>query len=437
MRILYELTYATRGQTGIPRDALSVAKILLQIDHFQTDLVINPRSYTKRSVFKRLDSRWDSEPLGDALRREPGRSTIPPLLTAGLIVLQSLALNTKVPLHFLEKKLNSKALAYFNLLNQEKLPQKTRIALIPLSYLARLARPEFLKPFKLSTSEYNFYIQQQVDPIAVRKNTIHIVRLHDFLPITHPQLFDQSGVKVFSKALRIMLRGKNKIWVMDSESTAREFREFFGSDLDVRVIPCAVQQRVSGVDRSGSNRKNQICMVNTIEPRKRVDLAIAGFRQAKESGEISSDWELVIVGGEGWQSVTLTTNLRKQSFGKDIIFVENAPEFELSRVFNESKILLSTAVAEGFGLPPLEGMINGCVPVVSDIPQHRETVKENGLYFSGENPIAIAKALGEAVLLVEKNGQEIEQKLKNYVQANYSEEVIGKMWRGLIESFTK
>jgi glycosyltransferase involved in cell wall biosynthesis len=178
-------------------------------------------------------------------------------------------------------------------------------------------------------------------------------------------------------------------------------------------------------------------MVNTIEPRKRVDLAIAGFRQAKESGEISSDWELVIVGGEGWQSDKLTTNLRKQSFGKDIIFVENAPEFELSRVFNESKILLSTAVAEGFGLPPLEGMINGCVPVVSDIPQHRETVKENGLYFSGENPIAIAKALGEAVLLVEKNGQEIEQKLKNYVQANYSEEVIGKMWRGLIESFTK
>ena len=61
-----------------------------------------------------------------------------------------------------------------------------------------------------------------------------------FLPITHPQFFDDLGVKLFSKSLRIMLKGQKKIWVMDSVASAVLFKATFGEDLDVRVIPCAV-----------------------------------------------------------------------------------------------------------------------------------------------------------------------------------------------------
>ena len=99
--------------------------------------------------------------------------------------------------------------------------------------------------------------------------------------------------------------------------------------------------------------------------------------------------------------------------------------------------MLSAAAAEGFGLPPLEGMINGCVPVVSDIPQHRETVRTNGFYFAAENPEGIANALGEAAALVAGNDSQIAKNLRNYVEENYSEEVIGKMWGKLIHSLTK
>ena len=437
MKILYELTYATRGQSGIPRDAISVAKILIEKDEFQTDLVLNPRSYTKRSKFNRIEARWVSENLGDALRRESGRSIIPPLITSGIIYFQSLSLNNRVKLNYLEDKLNVNTLTHFKLLNSNSLIQKTRIALIPLSYLARFARPRFLRPFKLLTSDYDVFIQQQADPIAVGKNSIHVVRLHDFLPITHPQFFDHNSVKVFSKSLRIMLKGSKKIWVMDSESTAREFREYFGSDLDVRVIPCSISQRDLRPARFEAKRKNQICMVNTIEPRKRVSLAIAGFHHAKRSGLLSADWRLVIVGGEGWQEKVLATNLRKNLFGNDVVFKENAPDFELQQILNESRIVLSATSAEGFGFPPLEGMINGCVPVVSDIPQHHETVGENGFYFSGENPERVAMAISEAVGFIEREGSEVEMKLKTYVEENYSEEVVGKMWSDLLNSLVK
>jgi glycosyltransferase involved in cell wall biosynthesis len=434
LKILYELTYATRGQSGIPRDTASVAKILVNGKNFQTDLVLNPRTHIQRSIFKQPKESWESEVLGSALRKEPGRSVLPPIFTSGLILLQSLSLKRKVSFYFLSEKMNLNALKHLKL---NGAPASTRIALISVSYLARFARPAFLKPFKLSTSEYDVFIQQQVDPMNVGKNTIHVVRLHDFLPVTHPQLFDQNAVKIFTKSLRIMLKGQKKIWVMDSESTAKDFREYFGSDLDVRVIPCSITPAKSSGAQISAARKNQICIVNTIEPRKRVSLAISGFREAKSLGKLSPDWELIIIGAEGWQEGNLASGLRKGVFGRDVIFKENAADFELQQVFGESKIVLSAAAAEGFGLPPLEGMINGCVPVVSDIPQHRETVRDNGFYFSGENPEEIANALGEAAALVADNDSQIAKNLRRYVEENYSEEVIGKMWGKLINSLAK
>jgi len=437
IKILYESTYATRGRTGIPRDAASVAKMLTQSDEVQTDLMFNPRNFTRRTISKQRKTYWESNALGDALRREAGRMVIPKLFTSGLIFFQSLSLRRNVPVCFLTEKNTSTALEYLNLLKPNRVFRRTRIALIPLSYFARFLRPAFLKPFSLAISQYDVFIQQQLDPISVGKKTIHVVRLHDFLPVTHPQLFEQNAVKIFTKSLKIMMKNRNKIWVMDSEATVQEFKEYFGADLDVRVIPCSIALVKSSIATMEAPRKNQICIVNTIEPRKRVSLAISGFRQAKLLGKLSPDWELVIIGAEGWNEKPLASGLRKGIFGKDVIYKEDVDDFELQRVFNESRIVLSAAAAEGFGLPPLEGMSSGCIPVVSDIPQHRETVRENGLYFSGNEPTAIANALEEASILSEQNGTEIATKLRNYVEANYSEKVIGEKWIDFINSLKK
>jgi glycosyltransferase involved in cell wall biosynthesis len=305
------------------------------------------------------------------------------------------------------------------------------IYLLSISYLARFARASFLGPFKVGTKEYDFFIQQQVDPIKVSKQTKHIVRLHDFLPISHPQFFDQNGVKVFSKSLRVMLKGQDKVWVMDSNQTAKDFKTYFGESLNVHVIPCVV--KVKKQSEANLLRKNQICMVNTIEPRKRVGLAIAGFREAKTAGLIPEDWEFVIVGNEGWQEKNLVGNLKKQLFGSDIRFMEGAPDFELEKIYAQSKIILSTSVAEGFGLPPLEGMAHGCFPVVSDIPQHRETVGVYGLFFEGDNPTSVALKLSEAVSIIEKSNPDLSVSLVQHVKTHYSEDVIANMWTTLIE----
>lgn len=430
MKILYEITYATRGQSGIPRDTKALAKIMVETEKIQTDFLLNPRSYTRRRKQTSNDSQWISNELGAALRSEPGRSGIPPIFISALTLLQSLSLRRAVAMLKVDATTSVNIFKFLQLDNTAQKSTKSSFFLLSISYLARFARPRFLKPFRILTNSYQVFIQQQVDPIQVDKKTTHIVRLHDLLPISHPQYFDKIGVAVFTKSLRIMLSGNKKIWVMDSESTAQDFKRYFGKHLDVRVIPCVVETKRIG--NTHTQKKNQVCMVNSVEPRKRISLAIAGFRQAKESEIISQDWNLVIVGNQGWQEDGLLADLRKQSFGNDIIFKEGAQDFELEKIYSESRILLSITAAEGFGLPPLEGMAYGCIPVVSDIPQHRETVQHLGVYFEGDDPHKVAEKLGEALGMLDQNEIELSNKLINHVQANYSQEVIGQKWLDLL-----
>jgi len=432
LKILYEITYATRGQSGIPRDAKTLGQVLINSENVQSDFLLNPRSYTKKTRTSNQASQWVSNELGDALRREPGRSAIPSVFISALIFFQSLSFRRTITKLSLDSMQAKNVFNFLKLKVGENDNNETRVYLLSLSYLARFARPSFMRPFKIKTAEHDFFIQQQVDPIQVSRQTKHIVRLHDFLPISHPQFFDQNGVKVFSKSLRLMLKGNNKTWVMDSQQTAEDFKAYFGKNLDVYAIPCVVGVNLRSITKSHM-RKNQICLVNTIEPRKRVSLAIAGFREAKTKGLISQDWELVIVGNEGWQEKSLVENLKKQLFGKDIHFLEGAPDFTLEKVYSESKIVLSTSMAEGFGLPPLEGMAHGCLPVISDIPQHRETVKELGHYFSGDEPLLVANALSAAALSLNLGTEEIHNQLQRYVFENFSEDAIGRKWNDLFK----
>jgi len=436
MKILYEMTYSTRGQSGIPRDASTLAKILLNTEGVDPDFIFNPRSYTKRKNPNSSGLQWSSNELGDTLRKDPGRSAIPPIFLTLLILVQSLSFRRIVAKIKLDSMQKANVFKFLHLDISPKKFSDSNVFLLSISYIARFTRPRFLKPFRVRTEDYPLFIQQQVDPIQVDKKTIHIVRLHDFLPISHPQYFDQNGVRVFSKSLRVMLSGRQKVWVMDSESTAEEFKNYFGVQLDVRVIPCVVEVNRSNEVES-RKKKNQVCMVNTIEPRKRIGLAIAGFREAKDTGKIPEDWKLFIVGNEGWQEKTLASNLRKQIFGNDIIFREGIPDFELNKIYSESKIVLSTSAAEGFGLPPLEGMAYGCLPVLSDIPQHWETVQDLGLYFEVDLPEKVAEKLGEAHTILAENGKDLANKMIKHVQTNYSQDVIGKRWLDLLMDVQK
>ena len=192
MKILYEMTYATRGQSGIPRDTNTLAKILLKEEGVDPDFVFNPRSYTKRKNPKSNGLQWSANELGDTLRKDPGRSAIPQIFLMMLILVQSLSFRRIVAKVKLDSMQKANVFKFLHLDISPKKFTESNVFLLSISYIARFTRPRYLKPFRLRTEDYPLFIQQQVDPIQVDKKTTHIVRLHDFLPILQPQYFDQN-----------------------------------------------------------------------------------------------------------------------------------------------------------------------------------------------------------------------------------------------------
>jgi len=78
-----------------------------------------------------------------------------------------------------------------------------------------------------------------------------------------------------------------------------------------------------------------------------------------------------------------------------IKYVANASEEDLVKIYNSSRIFLSSSLAEGFALPPAEAMACGCAVVATDSGGIREYAEheKTALLSPPGNPEALAKNL--------------------------------------------
>ena len=428
-RILYDFTYATRGKSGIPNDTRSVSQILLNEKTNDVDFLVFPRSFVRKNS-ARLSVIEISQYVSATFKMNAGRTVLPVGVTKFYSLLQALSLNSRIKIIAVSDIFETQARRLISNSNKSLvLPRRVFIAAI--SNLARFARPSSLGLFQIKTNGYDYYIQHQCDPIKVSKKTVHIVRLHDILPITNPQFFDDLAVTAFSKSLKKMLNQRDIVWVMDSTDSANEFQSLFGPDRKVHAIPCEVGAHLRPHVNLKTLKKNQIIVVNTIEPRKNVLSAIEGFRLAIRKGLLPKNYKLIIVGGFGWQEEKLYGDLKNGKFGRNVLYYDECREEELARLLNESKLLLSASYAEGFSLPPLEGMLFGCVPVVSSIQQHFETMGSHAIYFE-EQIDSIALALKRAHVLASKDSKQ-KSLLNLYVNQNFSGNSISNQWNDLFQ----
>lgn len=68
-------------------------------------------------------------------------------------------------------------------------------------------------------------------------------------------------------------------------------------------------------------------------------------------------------------------------------------EKELTNLYKNAVALVFPSLMEGFGLPALEALANGCPVIVSDIPVFHEILGESAVYFNPYNPQELATIL--------------------------------------------
>lgn len=121
------------------------------------------------------------------------------------------------------------------------------------------------------------------------------------------------------------------------------------------------------------------------EPRSRRPLP-------KGEGAYLGDIKLLLVGKEDFFYERLAEKLVKEKIN-DVQVLHNINDEELSSLYKGAKALLSASFMEGFGLPPLEAMANGCLVAVSDIPSFKEVCQDTAFYFNPRSVEDIAEIL--------------------------------------------
>jgi glycosyltransferase involved in cell wall biosynthesis len=142
-------------------------------------------------------------------------------------------------------------------------------------------------------------------------------------------------------------------------------------------------------------------MVGTIEPRKGHGQALAAFESLWERG---TEVALVIAGSQGWLSEDFVERVSTHpEAGKRLFWCQAPSDGELARLYRSCSCLLAASMGEGYGLPIREAARQGSAILARDIPVFREVAGDAVVYFEGNNPEDIERAVGSWLELLRKN----------------------------------
>ena len=238
----------------------------------------------------------------------------------------------------------------------------------------------------------------------------HVV--YDIIPVLKPELFWPDLCLEFSAWLSAISNSDGAICI--SRAVADELAEWLktngpkrlrpfkigwfhlGADVEKSMPTCGLPDDASRVLDQLAARPSFL-MVGTIEPRKSQAQAFAAFEKLWAE---SLDANLVIIGKQGWNVGNLVELLcNHPERGCRLFWLEGISDEYLEKVYAASTCLIAASEGEGFGLPLIEAARHKLPIIARDISVFREVAGEHVYYFSGKEPLDLAMAVREWLVL--------------------------------------
>lgn len=201
-----------------------------------------------------------------------------------------------------------------------------------------------------------------------------VTTIHDLSFLENPKWFSKSYYLLY-KFLTPRVAKKAKKIITVSNFSKKEIIDKLGIKQEkISVIYNAVSDKL--VLNDTSQREKVILSVSSLEPRKNFGKLLEAFNKL-----VNSDYKLIIVGKQN--KVFGAVNLSDTN--ENIEFTGYISDEELTALYHKACAFVYPSLYEGFGIPNLEAMNNGCPVITSDIPAHKEVCGEAAIYFSPLN----------------------------------------------------
>jgi glycosyltransferase involved in cell wall biosynthesis len=224
--------------------------------------------------------------------------------------------------------------------------------------------------------------------IPSERDTLWIVRVHDFFPLTNPDWFSKSSARYFRQSLKSAVLGGAR-FVFNSEYTQSEFLRIFPNSLNKSMVWYCSEQTFDDKPCGlcvGCQKINLFCgqrfflSVGTLEPRKGYSELITSWEKLYKASPFS--YPLVIIGKYGWKTRKVKWKL-KHTTCSSIHWISSCCSGALNQYYDKAMVYISNSSNEGFNIPALEARNSAAIPLIlRDLPVHREIHGQIAYFYS-------------------------------------------------------
>jgi alpha-1,3-rhamnosyl/mannosyltransferase len=193
-----------------------------------------------------------------------------------------------------------------------------------------------------------------------------LTTVFDFSPFTHPEVHQAVVRAAFAEAWASAETGARG-FVATSSPVAAQVRERVGPQRPIWTIPCGLAAPFNRFADDGLARAG-VLYVGTIEPRKNVGLLLEASRRLSVNNRRIP---VTLIGKRGWGYEAFEQDLAATP---DATWLGYADDETLLRAYRDAAIAACPSLLEGFGLPTLEAMAQGALPLIAPDPALIELV---------------------------------------------------------------
>lgn len=239
----------------------------------------------------------------------------------------------------------------------------------------------------------------------------YISSVMDLAFLKYPKQFRKKDLAQLKEWTRYSVKHAAKVLAI-SEFTQKEVTKHYQrKKKDVFVAYPALPTQKSEEENATAawlkktigNTEPYILHVGTLQPRKNLVTLVRAFEQfAHEYTKKKEQPQLVIAGKVGWLADETLNAINTSPLKERIHLLGYVSESEKQLLYRKSTCAVLLGLYEGFGLPPLEAMAAGTIPVVSNSSSLPEVVGEAGYQVSPTHVTDIAETFQDIFTLKAK-----------------------------------
>lgn len=235
------------------------------------------------------------------------------------------------------------------------------------------------------------------------------------------KMMERINLAIFRKAWMVTVTGQQTFSYLMSKGFDEQ---------KVAILPNLPNQAFMNIDVPEENiRRYDIVSFSRIDKNKNVSLLLKAIFRIKDKCNVR-----LIVAGDGSELDNLKETVKELGLENHVEFVGYISDLEDKlRIYQDSRIFVSCSKGEGFPVSLLEAMSCGCVPVVSNVGDIVDVIKQgiNGYVFNDvDDETELAECLIHLLCDEELMGKMSKEARK--IQKNISVKNNAKIWDNIL-----